>query len=524
MYRGRNLGIHHYRPETGIVREGKGQGCAKTKGEEIIMALKAYTQQGELWGPSPDAVIPSGHVVRAINEIIESLGLDRLNRRYEHRPGEPAYDVRMLCKVILYAYSRGITSSREMGRQCEENLAFRFLTGGQCADHRTLSGFRRKKRHLLRWVFVKTVRLAREMGIAKLGLVAIDSVKFQADVRASSKQTADGLRELLRQLDGYFGRLEEVDQREDQQFGEAQRGDELPEKLQSLQRRREKLAAALEKLQQDQRRQREEGKSSIRRDVFPADPEAVWVKKQGRIIAGYSGQVAADGKSQIIVGVKATVEADDSQQLNPMLEEVEKTAGQPAEQAVLDNGYYSDEAVLQASQSPTQCFVPGEYMAAGLNNHAKSGQLTPYHSDRFGYDEERDYFICPEGKRLRFFKNHQRRGSPTVIYRGTECKDCPACTQCTADKKGYRTIEVHREHKTLREARELLQSEEGRKIYKRRKAIIEPVFGQWQHNLGIRRLRLRGLMGFSIELLLMAIAHNIKKIHRHKLKLVPCQV
>jgi len=69
---------------------------------------------------------------------------------------------------------------------------------------------------------------------------------------------------------------------------------------------------------------------------------------------------------------------------------------------------------------------------------------------------------------------------------------------------------------------ERLQSEEGKRIYKRRKAIIEPVFGQWQHNLGIRRLRLRGLMGFSIELLLMAIAHNIKKIHRYKLKLASC--
>lgn len=488
------------------------------------MALKAYTQEGELWGPSPDAVIPAGHVVRAIHEIMESLGLERLNKRYEHTPGEPAYDVRMLCKVIIYAYSRGITSSREMGRQCEENLAYRFLTGGQCPDHRTLSGFRRKKRHLLRWVFVKTVRLAREMGIAKLGLVAIDSVKLQADVRASSKQTADGLRELLKQLDAYLVRSEEVDERENQQFGEAQRGDELPEKLQSWQRRREKLAEALEKLQQDQKRQREEGKSSIRREVFPADPEAAWVKKQGRIIAGYSGQVAADGESQIIVGVKATVEADDRQQLNPMLKEVEKTAGQPAEQAVADNGYYSDEAILQASQSPTQCYVPGEYTAAGFNHHAQSGQLPSYHSDRFGYEEERDCFICPEGKRLQFYKSHQRRGSETVIYRGTECKSCPVGAQCTVDKKGYRTIEVHREHKTLREARERLQSEEGKKIYKRRKAIIEPVFGQWQHNLGIRRLRLRGLMGFSIELLLMAISHNIKKIHRYKLKLASCPV
>jgi hypothetical protein len=357
------------------------------------------------------------------------------------------------------------------------------------------------------------------MGIAKLGLVAIDSVKIQADVRASSKQTVEELREQLQQLDAYFLKLEETDQKENQQLGEARRGDELPQKLQSAQKRREKLAAALEKLQRDQKREQEAGQRRIRKDVLPADPEAAWVKKQGRIIAGYSGQVAADGESQIIVGVKATAEADDRKQLNAMLEEVAKTAGQPAEQAVLDNGYYSDEAVLQAAQSPTQCYVPDGYTAAGFNHHAQSGQLPPYHSDRFAYEEERDCFICPEGKRLQFYKSHQRRGSPTVIYRGTECKSCPVGAQCTVDKKGYRTIEVHREHKKLREARERLQSEEGKRIYKRRKAIIEPVFGQWQHNLGIRRLRLRGLRGFSIELLLMAIAHNIKKMHRYKLSL-----
>ena len=182
---------------------------------------------------------------------------------------------------------------------------------------------------------MKTVRLAREMGIAKLGLVAIDSVKLQADVRASSKQTVDELREQLKELDVYLDRLEETDQKENQQFGEAKRGDELPQKLQSVQKRREKLAAALERLEQDQKRQQEEGQRSIRRDVLPADPEAVWVKKQGRIIAGYSGQVVADGESQIIVGVKATAEADDRKQLNPMLEEVEKTAGQAAETMVI---------------------------------------------------------------------------------------------------------------------------------------------------------------------------------------------
>ena len=139
------------------------------------MALRPYSQQGELWGPSPDLALPAGHPARAIYEIIERLGLEKFNRKYRHTAGEPAYDVRGMVKILVYAYARGITSSREMARQCEENLAFQFLTRGEGPDFRTISRFRRKRRHLLRWVFKKTVMLTRQMGMARLGLVALSS-------------------------------------------------------------------------------------------------------------------------------------------------------------------------------------------------------------------------------------------------------------------------------------------------------------------------------------------------------------
>src|SRR5512136_2616109 len=132
------------------------------------MALQKYSNQGELWGPSPDLALPAGHTARAIDEIIEKLSLDRCNEKYAHTPGEPAYDVRGMVKILIYAYARGITSSREMARQCEENLAFQFLTRGEGPDFRTISRFRRKRRHLLRWVFKKTVMLTRQMGMARL--------------------------------------------------------------------------------------------------------------------------------------------------------------------------------------------------------------------------------------------------------------------------------------------------------------------------------------------------------------------
>src|SRR5512136_465928 len=178
------------------------------------MALQKYSNQGELWGPSPDLALPAGHTARAIDEIIEKLSLDRCNEKYRHTPGEPAYDVRGMVKILIYAYMRGITSSREMAQQCEENIAFQYLTRGHCPDFRTIALFRRKKRHLLRWVFRKTVVLARQMGIARLGLVALDSVKLPADASAGKKMTGAELVEELNQLDQYLREVEAGDQKE----------------------------------------------------------------------------------------------------------------------------------------------------------------------------------------------------------------------------------------------------------------------------------------------------------------------
>jgi transposase len=473
------------------------------------MALREYSNQGEMWGPSPDRLLPAGHWARAIDDIIEKLGLDRLNRKYQHTPGEPAYDVRVLVKVLIYAYSRGITSSREMARQCEENIAFRYLTREQCPDFRTLSLFRRKKRHLLRWVFKKTVQLAGQLGMVRLGLVALDSVKLRANANPNKKMTAEELRQQIQGLDEYLGRVEASDEKEDAQHGLEQRGDELPEDLRSAQKRREKLQQALDILEQSGPCPRSQG----RKDLSPADPEAVWVKKQGRLVRGYSAQVAADSDHQIIVGVKPTVQGTDSDQLNPMVREIEKTTGKSADQLVADSGYYTDDAVLEAAEGQTDCFVPDGDTAANLNNPKRSEQLSPYHFSRFEYDAQKDEFICPEGQRLPFIRNHHRR-TPTKIYRGLECQNCPARSQCTEHASGFRHIQVRPDHTQIRAIREKLKTEQGIAIYKKRKAIIEPIFGRWQHNWGVRRLRLWGLSGFSIEVHLLAIAHNLTKLCR----------
>ena len=469
---------------------------------------------GQLWGPSPDAVLPPDHLARVVDELVESLGVGRLNRRYEHTAGEAAYDLRLLCKLWIFAYGRGITSGRELARQCVENLAFRFLTDGQCPDHRTLSGFRRAKRRLLRWVFAKTVVLGRQLGLVRLGLVAIDSVKLQADARASRKRTAEQLQEALVKLDAYLAEAEAQDQRDDQQFGAEADADTLPKTLRSARRRRQKLAQALTKLQADQRAQRAAAKAHVRADVIPTDPDAVWVKKQGRIIPGYNAHAAVDETCGMVVAVQPTACAEEREQLNPMLQRVEQTAGAPAQTALADNGYYTDEAIVEAADGPTRCLVPDGPAARQANRGGPAQPTNPYHCDRFAYDATADEFTCSQGRKLVVVKQHQRRGLPTTVYRSADCAGCASRRQCTQDRSGLRTIEVHRRYATIRAAKERLRSPEGQALYQKRKVIAEPVFGQWQHNRGVRRLRLRGVSGCDIELHLLAISHNVKKFSK----------
>jgi len=482
------------------------------------MALRPYSREGQLWGPSPDTILPPDHLARVVDELIESLGVDRLNRRYQHTAGEAAYDQRLLCKLWIFAYARGITSGRELARQCLENLAFRFLTDGQCPNHRTLSGFRRAKRRLLRWVFAKTVVVGRQMGLVRLGEVAIDSVKLQADARPSGKRTAKQLQESLAELDAYLAESEAQDQRDDHQFGAEAEADTLPKRLRSARRRRQKLARALSKLQTDQRAQRAAKKAHIRQDVIPTDPDAVWVKKQGRIIPGYNAHAAVDDTCGMVVAVQSTACAQEREALNPMLRQVEQTAGAPAQTALADNGYYTDEAIVEAAAGPTCCLVPDGPAARPVNRGALPQPANPYHCDRFAYNATADEFTCLQGRKLTVMKKHTRRGLPTTVYRGLECATCPVRAHCTEDQKGYRTIEVHRHYATIRAAKERLRSAEGQALYQRRKVIAEPVFGQWQHNRGVRRLRLRGVSGSDIELHLLAISHNVKKFWKKGVK------
>lgn len=244
----------------------------------------------------------------------------------------------------------------------------------------------------------------------------------------------------------------------------------------------------------------------------------MWMKKQGRIIAGYSAQVAADEASGMVVAVKATRAEDDRRQLTPMIKAIERTAGSAAEQLVADNGYYTEEGLVEAAGTSTAVLVPAGQQAAQLNRHGALLPLSQFHVDGFHYEASEQSFTCPAGHKLRVLKRRRRRGVPTVIYRGTQCRSCAHRAECTKARQGFRTIEVPQQYAVIRQAHERFRSPEAQAAYRGRKTIIEPIFGQWQYNRGVRRLRLRGLNGFDRELHLLAIGHNLQKFQKWGLK------
>ena len=141
----------------------------------------------------------------------------------------------------------------------------------------------------------------------------------------------------------------------------------MPQKLPRAKTRRAKRHRALTQLQADQQQPTAAAKAHVRQDVIPTDPDAVWVKKHGRIIPGYNAHAAVDRPVGMVVAVKPVAAANAREELNPLLDRVRRTAGAPAETAVIDNGYDTDEAIVPAADGPTRCLIPDGPAARSLN-------------------------------------------------------------------------------------------------------------------------------------------------------------
>jgi transposase len=322
-----------------------------------------------------------------VSDIIDHLDNEgRLDPFYpdqrEDGRGRPSFHPVMMLKILTFGYCIGVRSSRKLDRLLERDVAFRYLAANQHPDFRTISLFRKNHREEFEHLFVEILRLCREAGMADLGEVALDGRRVQGDAALDQNRTREQISDEIQDI---LDEAAEIDAEEDEEYGPENRGDELPEELREREDRLERLREARDRLDAEEQQLKEEQAEKIRerereeaemgrkkrgRKPTPpeevelpddkrantTDPESQTLKTSNGWKQGYNGQAMVDCANQIIVTQDITTDANDVQQLEPMLEKCEETNDQRPEKAIGDAGYWS-LANAELADEQTELFI-----------------------------------------------------------------------------------------------------------------------------------------------------------------------
>jgi len=322
--------------------------------------------------PSLRDWLPENHLSYFVSDVVDTLDLDGIESYYEKdERGQPPYHPKMMTKVLVYAYCVGVFSSRKIQRRLVEDVAFRVLAAGNQPDFRTISDFRKTHHKALEGLFQQVLRLAMEAGAINLGRVALDGSKVKANAskhKAMSygrmKEDERALKEEVRKL---LAQAKAADDQEDARYGKDKTGDELPEELGRRETRLRRIREAKRALEQRAREEAEEdGKSKEEaRETKPedkaqynfSDPESRIMKGADGFVQAFNAQIAVESGSQLIVGQAVTQQANDKQQVVPMVANIVQQAGQKPTELLADSGYCSDRNLEHLEENEIEAYV-----------------------------------------------------------------------------------------------------------------------------------------------------------------------
>ena len=427
--------------------------------------------------PSLNEWLPDDHPVHFFNEVIGELDLSAIYGSYQERRGNPPYEPKLMVKILLYAISKRIHSSRRIEAALYDDVAFRYLAGNQQPDHWTISDFRRRHHQGLGDLFVQTVTLAGKIGLVNLRHTATDGTKIKANASKHSAMSYGRMQsdeERLRQeIEQELRRMEETDRAEDKEHGE-RRGDELPAALSTASKRLDairKAKAALEeevreKARQEQAKKEKEAALSgkrykTRQDPAQAkpkakdqrnftDPESKIMKNADKaFIQAYNAQATVDAHSQIIVAADLSNQGNDCPHLIRQIEQVIANTGLIPQESLADAGYYSEGNIAYLSSRKISALIPPEKL-----------------------------------------KHSEWRTIPSP-------EEPIPDTATTKERMRY-----------------TLRTEAGRAAYKLRQQSVEPVFGYIKEQLGLRQFLLRGIDKVRSLWRMACAVSNLMKLYR----------
>lgn len=455
----------------------------------------------------------SDHECYVYRDIIDQLDTSILEQQYSVK-GQNAYHPKRILGILIYAYSHGVFSSRQIEIQCHENLAFMYMSQLNCPNFRVISDFRKDYPDYFKDFFMQVVGISMEAGLASLGHVSLDGSKFKADTSKhkamSYKRLKEREAELVKEVEELISKGKKTDEEEDSEYGDKS-GYELSEDLKFKATRLAKIKSAKEALEKREQKLNPGKKVDDKKQISFADQDAVMMGKKGNFGYRYNGQISVDSDHQIIVGEHLSKNPNDKQEVETALDELAKTTGSHPVKCSLDNGYFSGSNLKSLAETEIDVYIAtgkGEPSGEADGEREEKGK---FHKSRFNYDKESDSFACPGGHRL---KLRAKKKDGTKLYQCEKslCGGCKYKSKCCSSQKGEGRIVRTDVYEPLREEmREKMSEEDSKEIYKERKVIVEPVFGQIK-NSGFRNFHLRGYEKVKGEFSFVCAVHNVKKL------------
>ena len=455
--------------------------------------IGSYKDQNWLLPPSIKQMIPQDHICFFVEEFVESLdfsGFDMINEG----PGHPSYHPKILMKILLQGMLSKERSSRKLANATRENFVFMYLAEKVFPNFRTICRFRKQNASFIKEVFKETINLASENDLIDLSLICTDGTTIKAN--ANKKKCLQ--KEEIEQLDSIIDKMIEGDIKQD----------EIDEKLYDKEENlTEKDKRDFKKIVSEYRRAKDKTrikrnfekvkqefeKDSKTKRISLTDPESRMMQNKKKFTeSSYNAQFSVS-KNQIILANDVCQDGHDANQLKPQVEQVKENIELPGNGKFgADCGYSSGDNLKFLEDENIDGYIPSRAQAQKFDGKEES-----LNHDKYDYDEKRNELIV-NGERFSFSGVYERKDGRKI------------CTFYSKKLKKKKDVPFFfRERLRMKEK---MESGEGKEIYKWRKITVEPVIGNIKENFGFREFKLRGLDNVKIELNLISIVHNLKKI------------
>jgi transposase len=475
-----------------------------------------------------DQLVP-GTLEHTINRLVdENIDLSVFDDRYKNDvTGAAAIHPKILLKVILLAYAKGLISSRQIERACHENILFIALSYNHAPDHSTIAAFVSSMQKEISSIFSDILTVCDELDLLGGTHFSLDGVKLSANV---SKEWSGTLEELKHKRDTLQEKLKRV-------MEEHAQADQHPQvEIERQKKRERRFQLQVERLNEFlKERKPKVGSEGKEIQSNALDNESVKMPSSHGVVQGYNAQALVDSKHQVILAAEAFA-SQDHENLKPMLEGAKKNAvaiGKAdtyfqGKQLTADPNYHSLNSLKICRDEKIDAYIPDiqyrtrdpRFAEQGRFQQRPAAKPSLFTVSDFSFDPDKQVYRCPQGKELTCHARHQVNRYRTYnVYhaRPEDCAACPVKTRClskSTTSRRYLSVPVDTQPPNLIDAMKAkIDSNEGKRIYGRRLGVVEPVFSNICVQKRMHRFTLRTKRKVDVQWRLFALVHNIGKIH-----------